>query len=319
MNASRSPSGGRRCALNRREALIVASAFSIMEGRTRREWKLVLETLRLIGVSWSELLVMQSSDAWKWLGWDAARYREWENVRDIAESRIQPAVDAGLSVISDLDASVPKWLRLLQTVPWVFYQGNLAIMDHTTLGFSGQRDAGEQSLVITRSLAEDAARLGYTVVSGGARGIDMAAHAAVLEAGGHTAVILPQGLLTWNPPFALSNPEVADSALAISEDVPWEDWNTESAMRRNRMIVELSDVFVVPQSGTSGGSHSTGMYALRKHHVTFVPDLGAQYPGNQRLLRHGAKRLEMVNGRHDLEQMLASSIPAEKPTQTSLF
>lgn len=290
-----------------------------MEGRSRREWKLSLETLRLIGVSWPELLEMQSGDAWKWLGWDSVRYREWLNARDIAVSRMDSVIDAGIGVISDLDDDVPKWLRSLQAVPWVFYQGDLSILDHTTLGFSGQRDAGEESLAITRSMAAEAARLDYTVVSGGARGIDMAAHASVLESGGRTAVILPQGLLTWIAPFALANPDASDSVLAISEDVPWEAWNTESAMRRNRMIVELSDVFTVPQSGTSGGSHSTAMYALRKSRGTYVPDLGPDYPGNQQLLQRGAKLLVATDGRFDLEQMLIDSIPGEKPSQTSLF
>lgn len=301
------------------DALTVASAFSLMEGRSRREWKLTLETLRLIGVSWSDLMAMQSGDAWKWLGLDAARYREWINARDVSRSQIEPAVEAGIHVISDLDDNVPKWLRSLQSVPWVFYQGDLSILDHSTLGFSGQRDAGEESLAITNKLAQEAARSGFTVVSGGARGIDMAAHSAVLENGGRTAVILPQGLLTWNPPYALAIPKYAGNVLAISEDVPWEDWNTESAMRRNRMIVDLSDVFTVPQSGTSGGSHSTGMYALRQDQVTYVPDLGPDYPGNHRLLQHGAKLLELSNDGYDLEQMLRDSTPTEKPTQSSLF
>lgn len=305
--------------LSSTDALTVASAFSLMEGRSRREWKLALETLRLIGVSWPDLLEMQSEEAWKWLGWDATRFREWSNALDIASARIEPAAGAGISVISDLDDHVPKWLRALQTVPWVFYQGELSILDHTTLGFSGQRDAGEESLAITRTLSREAARLGYTVVSGGARGIDMAAHTAVIEAGGRTAVILPQGLHTWSAPFVLANPEVADNVLAISEDVPWEAWNTESAMRRNRMIVDLSDIFTVPQAGTSGGSHSTGMYALRKKKVTFVPDLGRDYPGNQRLLQHGAKSLEMIDGRYALEHMLNTSISVIKPSQTSMF
>ena len=90
-----------------------------MEGRSRREWKLSLETLRLIGVSWPDLLEMQSGDAWKWLGWDSVRYREWLNARDIAVSRMDSVIDAGIGVISDLDDDVPKWLRSIQAVPWV--------------------------------------------------------------------------------------------------------------------------------------------------------------------------------------------------------
>lgn len=305
--------------MNRLSALNVTSAFALMEGRTRREWKLTLETLRLIGVTWPDVESMTQANAWKWLGWDAARYREWLSALDISRARCSGLRDSQISVISDLDENAPSWLRKLPTVPWVVYEGELSILDHITLGFSGQRDAGEAALEITGSLGSEAARLGYTVVSGGARGIDMAAHVAVLEAGGATAVILPQGLETWNPPYALANPDVSDRVLAISEDVPWEAWNTESAMRRNRMIVDLSTIFTVPQAGTGGGSHSTARYALKQGRVTFVPDLGPEYPGNRHLLQRNARLLEATGGRFDLEQMLAESIPAEEPRQSPLF
>lgn len=297
------------------DALLVTSALSLMEGRSRREWKLALQTLRLIDVSWHDLLSASSGDVWKWLGWDAARFREWESALGIARSQLLGAADAGIGVVTDLDNDPPDWLGKLPSVPWVFYRGDLSILDRTTIGFSGQRDAGEDSLAITSSLGVTAARQGFTVVSGGARGIDMAAHSAVLEAGGFTAVILPQGLATWRAPHTLSQSHV----LAMSEDLPWDGWTTESAMRRNRMIVDLSHIFTVPQSGTSGGSHSTGMYALRQGRVTFVPDLGPDYPGNQKLLRHGATPLESTDGRYDLEQMLVESIPETGPIQSTLF
>lgn len=300
-------------------SLLGASALSLMEYRTRREWKSALQTLRLIDVGWQDLVHVQPADAWKWLGWDAARIREWQGALDIARTRLAPAAAQGIQVISELDENPPAWLIRLESVPWVFYRGNPAVLDQTTLGFSGQREAGEQALAITSSLCMEAARIGFCVVSGGARGIDMAAHTAVLDAGGSTAVILPQGISTWNPPFALARQSAAERVLVLGEDVPWEGWTTESAMRRNRMIVELSDVFTVPQSGTSGGSHSTGKYALSHSKVTFVPDLGDQYPGNRVLLQRGARPLNLIDGKADLQQMLIDSTPIPGPEQTSLF
>lgn len=297
------------------ESLIATSALSLMEGRSRREWKLTLQTLKLIDVGWADLLAMSVSNAWNWLGWDAARHREWNAALGIAEDRLPHRMRGEVSVVSELDVDVPGWLHRLATVPWVFYRGDLAILDRTTIGFSGQREAGSESLAITAALGREAAELGYTVVSGGARGIDMAAHNAVLQAGGSTAVILPQGLGTWRVPASLANPAV----LAISEDLPRDGWSTESAMRRNRMIVDLSHIFTVPQSGTSGGSHSTGMYALRQGRVTYVPDLGSRFPGNQKLLSLGASPLVSQNGQFDLEQMLSDSTPAPRPSQSSLF
>lgn len=301
------------------DALLVTSALSQMEGRSRREWKHTLQTLRLLDLTWSDLAEMGAPEAWKWLGWNESFYRQWLSALSVARAQLERSIDAGISVATELDEDVPFWLKTLNAVPWVFYRGDASLLDCVTVGFSGQRDAGEESLAITVALAEQAARLGYTVVSGGARGIDMAAHVAVLEAGGATAVVLPQGLATWNPPHALANRQVAGRVLVLGEDVPWEAWNTDSAMRRNRMIVDLSRIFTVPQSGTSGGSHSTGMYALNHDRVTFVPDLGPGYPGNLRLLQRGARPLVMQDGRPDLERMLIDSQPVDKPSQASLF
>lgn len=300
-------------------AMHVFSALSIMTGRTRRGWKSALETLRLIDVSLSNLVQMNTGDAWKWLGWDVARHREWMSALEIARSMLPTRVESELSVTSLLDDDAPEWLKRSAATPWVFYRGDLTILDRVTVGFSGQREVGEQAAGITTTLATAAAHAGYTVVSGGARGVDMAAHTAVLAAGGSTAVILPQGLITWRSPRELAQPEVADRVIAVSEDVPWEPWNTDSAMRRNRMIVDLSRIFTVPQSGTTGGSHSTGRYALKQHRVTYVPDLGPEYPGNQLLLQHGARLLTLGENGPDLEQMLAESTPAVSPSQTSLF
>ena len=297
------------------DVVLATSALSLMEGRTRREWKLALQTLKLIDVGWGDLLAMSTSDAWKWLGWDATRYREWQSALDIARSRLTTAANSGIRVVTEMDDDAPSWLRKLPSVPWVFYRGDLSILELRTIGFSGQRDAGDQSLAITTELGVEAARCDFTVVSGGARGIDMAAHSAVLESGGSTAVILPQGLATWRVPYGLANPNM----LALSEDLPWEDWTTESAMRRNRMIVDLSHIFTVPQSGTSGGSHSTGMYAIRQGRVTFVPDLGPDFPGNRKLLQHGARPLVTGSGRYDLEQMLRESTPEPSHSQATLF
>lgn len=299
--------------------LVVIRALDQVSTLSRREMTISLLALRQSAVGLSDIFKMKIDQANQWFGWNGSQWQAWESARDIELLRYSRADETDVHVITVLDVEAPAWLLGLPATPWLFFRGELAILDGITLGFSGQRDAGEEALAISASLATRAALLGFTVVSGGARGVDMCAHTAALAADGTTVVVLPQGIQTWKPPLQLVAPKVASRVLVISEDLPGEPWNRSSAMRRNRLIVDLSRIFVIPQSGTSGGSHSTGMLALKQGRVTYVPDLGPEYPGNRKLLSLGAKPLARTGDASLLETILSESTSSSKPEQVSLF
>lgn len=272
---------------------------------------------REIGLSLEGLALLTDSEICQRLSWDVAQARTFRGHVQAPLDRYAVLASRGIRVSTALDSHMPAWPKRLPTTPWLFYRGDLDILNMPAIGFSGSRDAIDIALDVTRSIATEAVAQGMTVISGGARGVDMAAHVAALAAGGSTAALLPQGLDTWWAPIPLADPSSRERLLVITTDLPWSLWTTVSAMQRNRAIVDLADVITIPQAGITGGSHTTGMYALGRKRDLWVAELDGDTPGNQLLMDRGAKPIPMIHGVPDVARMRISKPVA--PAQQSLF
>ena len=101
-------------------------------------------------------------------------------------------------------------------------------------------------------------------VSGGARGIDQAAHRLSLRAGRPTIAFIPSGLAQIYPAdFRYWRDSIVDSGGAIvSEYAPNELLGSGNFHRRNRMIAALSNSLFVVEAARKSGSLITARYAL---------------------------------------------------------
>lgn len=223
-------------------------------------------------------------------------------------------IAAGVRLMTMLDEDVGTRLKRSGVSPWYFYVGTTDILDASSLGFSGSRDATPEAIRATEQIAMSACDRGWTVISGGARGVDMAAHLSAIRNGGSTVILLPQGIGTWRMPDELREGRV----LVLSEFQPFDEWGSYRAMQRNKSIVHLSDWLMVPQAGIKGGSRNAAEYAIKQKQPTFVVDMGDGYEGNNALIDLGARPFVWGNQPDDLDQLLARPT-SEKPSQTSLF
>lgn len=275
--------------------------------RTRR----LLTHVQALGVSLDQLATMNAADLAQ-IGFarDHAHAFAHSDTSDLAR-RMD---DTGVRVVTMLDESIPERLRRSTVAPWYFYAGNLSVLDAGAVGFSGSRDASPDALGVTRQIAGASADRGWTVISGGARGVDIAAHVAALDHGGSTVILLPQGIATWRMPPELRR----DNVLVLSEFQPFDDWGSYRAMQRNKSIVHLSDWLVIPQAGVGGGTRNAGEYALKQHQPTWVVDMGPEYDGNNALIKLGATPLAWCNEASDLDQLLTRENPL-RHSQSTLF
>src|SRR5436853_104255 len=99
------------------------------------------------------------------------------------------------------DERYPAWLRAIHDPPAVLYcDGSVEPGDRQAVAIVGARRATPYGLRVTETLARELSQLGFTIVSGLARGIDAAAHRAALTAGGRTIAVLGCGLDVVYPP-----------------------------------------------------------------------------------------------------------------------
>lgn len=126
----------------------------------------------------------------------------------------------------------------------------------------GARAASPYGLRVAAELGAELAEAGWTVVSGGALGIDAAAHRGALAADGPTVAVLANGVDVAYPPrntalFA----QMAERALLVSEWPPGTHPTRPRFLVRNRVIAALTAGVVVVEAEVRSGALNTAGYA----------------------------------------------------------
>ncbi len=205
----------------------------------------------------------------------------------------------GISLVARSDPAYPAPLAAIRDPPPVLWvRGRLDAADETAVAIVGSRRATEWGRGTAERLGREVAGAGATVVSGGARGVDAAAHRGALAGGGRTIAVLGNGLRTSYPPeheglFG----EIAAAGAVVSEfpldEIP-RPWNFP---RRNRVVAGLSlGVVVVEATETSGAWHTVGSAIEEGREVMAVPGRAGSPTSAlpHRLLREGAALVEGV-------------------------
>jgi DNA processing protein len=186
---------------------------------------------------------------------------------------------AGLHDLSD----APDEFRIVGELPEL--QRAVAIV--------GTRRADDEALDFAYSLARGAVLDGFVVVSGGAIGVDRAAHEGAIDGGGRTVVVLPTGL---DAPYPRANHDlfarVVEAGCLLTETEDGADARPGRFLKRNRLIAALGRSTVVVQAPARSGALSTARFAKSLGRSVFAVPASPWDPrgsGNLRLLSGGAK------------------------------
>ena len=127
----------------------------------------------------------------------------------------------------------------------------------------GTRSPDAHGTAVARKIARECALRDLAVISGGASGIDRAAHEGCLEAGGKTVVVMAGGLEKPHPPgFAdLFAAIASNGGCLVTEQPPNIPPRPFLFLRRNRLIASLSDWVIVVQARYRSGAISTATWA----------------------------------------------------------
>lgn len=206
----------------------------------------------------------------------------------------------GVRVVPRGSDEYPPLLGDIPDPPSLLYvRGTIEPADQLAIALVGSRKCTPYGLRMAERLGNSLARVGLTVVSGLARGIDAAAHRGALASGGRTIGVLANGLGEIYPPEheELAREVVASGAL-ISESPMGQSPLAGLFPQRNRIISGLSLGVVVVEATPRSGSLSTARHATDQNREVFavpgpVDSLASR--GCHALIRDGARLVETVD------------------------
>ncbi|HQC42046.1 MAG TPA: DNA-processing protein DprA [Verrucomicrobiota bacterium] len=228
----------------------------------------------------------------------AAAIRNWEETVDL-QSELQRIKNAECRVIITEDEEYPPLLREIYNPPFLLYvKGRILPQDKGAVSIVGSRLTTLYGRETAYRLAQQLAYAGITVVSGGASGIDSAAHQGALSARGRTLAVLGNGL---NHIYPAGNAElfekIAENGALISQFPMDRAGDRQTFPIRNRIVAGMTLGTVVVEANQSSGALITaGMAAELNRQVFAVPGRidSPRSSGCHRLIKEGAKLCEGV-------------------------
>jgi len=191
---------------------------------------------------------------------------------------------------------LPTWVTRAPPSPcMLFARGNVELLHRPAIGIVGARNARPATVKWAYDCALQAARQGWVVASGGARGIDAAAHAGAIDAGGQSVAYLG---VAADRIYPKSNTNLfarllRHGGLLVSEHPPRSRTFGYEHARRNRFIAAHASQLFVVEAAFGSGSLGTADYASRLEVPIWVPprEIGGARGGIDALLLAGRARV----------------------------
>ena len=161
------------------------------------------------------------------------------------------------------DLAFPPGLRDLSGLPWLRVRG--ALPPCRAIAIVGSRECSEEAERFAFDLAGKLVRAGLAVWSGGALGIDSAAHRGALAAGGATVVVLGGGIRRPFPPEneGLFDEVVDRGGAVVSRREDHAPANPGWFHARNAVIAAATEATIVIECGAKSGALSTAREARK--------------------------------------------------------
>jgi DNA processing protein len=192
----------------------------------------------------------------------------------VADRTLARLRSLGIRVVTVDDDAYPRRLAAIEMPPHVlFVLGDPAALDgRAAVAIVGTRRATDAGRSIAARIATNLVAVGATVVSGLAIGIDGAAHAATVRAGGRTVAVIGSGHAVLQPS---SHSRLAASIIdaggaVVSELAPDVEATRGTFPRRNRVISGLADATVVVEAPARSGALITASWALEQGRECFL-------------------------------------------------
>lgn len=250
-------------------------------------------------------------------------------IPDATESRLNEALDCAkrieqeakskhIQIIEPSSSLFPAILKNIKSPPVLLYaKGDVSLLTSRQVAVVGTRNPSQESLKISRLIAEMLAHRETTVTSGLALGCDTAAHLGALNSRGKTISVLAHGL---DRVYPTSNAQLArriieEGGCLLSEYGPGIAPQRGFFPARNRLQSGLSECVVVVECGEKSGTMHTANFCLaeRRRLFCFSPSeevsASADFSGNELLKKKSALLFKTVE---ELERQLFQGLKSEQ-------
>lgn len=223
-----------------------------------------------------------------------------QDARQAIDEELKRIEKLRLSVITFQDELYPPRLTIIPDPPPLLYvSGGLERADHQAVAIVGSRKATTAGRLLTEELSRELASLGFTIVSGLARGIDAAAHRGALAGKGRTVAVLGCGIDRTYPPEHASLRKQIESDGAVVSELPLGSYpHGYHFPRRNRIISGMCLGVIVTEAAMDSGSLITARLAADQGREVFaVPGFvkNETSRGPNGLIKQGATLVETVD------------------------
>src|SRR5512140_829794 len=231
------------------------------------------------------------------IGEDSAEaIASWEKGVDLA-AELKRIEQFGCRIVTQDDPEYPELLRQIYDPPILLYvKGELLAKDKNAVALVGSRMTTHYGVELARTLAYQLAYLGVTVVSGGARGIDTAAHQGALSAKGRTIAVLGTGInLVFPPENAELYERIADHGALVTQFPFNRPGDKQTFPIRNRLVAGMTLGTVVVEANLTSGALITANFANEYGRQVFAVPGRIDSPrskGCHDLIKKGAKLCE---------------------------
>ena len=232
--------------------------------------------------------------------------------REKAKKLAKTLYEKDIGIVCYKDSQYPQ--KLYQSLgtkcpAFLFYKGNINLLNNSSVGFCGSRKVSEKGIGITWSCAKKFAKKEIVVVSGYAAGTDLAAHKSALEYSGATIFVLAEGILRMNVKNEIKKLLNNNNHVFVSQYLPELTWSAGNAMKRNGVIIGLSDAMILVESGKEGGTFAAGNETLEARHPLFVidfaqPEVSAE--ANPYFISKGGIPIRGKDGEPNLEKVFSA-------------
>ncbi|MEW5692415.1 MAG: DNA-processing protein DprA [Candidatus Hydrogenedentota bacterium] len=281
--------------MNEREALIL---LNLVDGFGPVRISKALESFRDI----TRIFTAKRDELLNIPGWNNAVVENFKKIDfSLLEKEKENINRYKLKYLTILDKEYPEVLKKIYDPPVIlYYKGDIEKLKERCIGIVGSRRCSNYGAHIAFKFASELGTLGFSIVSGFARGIDTMAHRGALKTVGGTIAVLGSGFKKVYPELNrdLIDEVIKNNGLIISEFGIDVHADKSTFPRRNRIISGLAVGVVIVEATIISGSLITARYALEQGREVFAVPGPVNSPlsqGTHQLIKEGATLVEKTD------------------------